>query len=977
MPAPEVDPAESIADPVPRPRGQATVAGDATPQSFSETAVGQGRARRGRDAGRPGDRVGRFEIRSMLGRGGMGTVYEAYDARLERPIALKLLHPEIASRRQGRLRREAEGLAQLSHSNVVQIYDVGQVGDRLYLAMELVRGQTLRNWQRQPQPWRRCIDAYVQAGRGLAAAHAKRLVHRDFKPHNCIIDDTGRVRVLDFGLVCGPDTPPPDRESAEPDRPDPPLTAFEQQMTRTGAAVGTLAYMPLEQLEGQAADARSDQFSLCVSLFEAVYGQHPFEWSTPYDLAIALERGRVRPAPRGTRVPARLWRILARGLATDPAQRWPSMDALLDALRQLAARRPRRWYALTGIGVVGAMVWAGMMPTVPPPMCTGGPGRLVGTWDPSTQAGMLEGLEHAGPTRATDTAQRVRLQLDDYADRWTRAYTEACTETRVHHRQTQAHMDARMQCLEGRLSHLRGMVVALSTADAEVAQRAVQATRWLPAVEQCADPSYLQAQMPRPDDPAIAARVVLLQDELAEVSALTAAGMYKQAEPRALRVRDEAEALGFGPLRAEAALVMGVLQLKAGHYTHAVQSLTSAYFEAGRWGVGAVQAPAAVSLVELHGAHLADYAQAHRWERHAEADLQRLDDDALHATLATHMGGVLIKEGHYADAQAKFEQALLLWRDVDPARRSGAAQTHHDLATALELQGRYLEAEAAYRRALAIRVETVGAEHPSVGKTHVGLGAAMAARGQYAEALVEFRTGLSIYMQTLDPDHPSVATAHNNIGIALSLQGHEEQALAEFRTALAKRTKSLGPEHPDVAASHDNLGNQLRGLGRHDEALAAHRRALAISGAILEPSHPDLAYSHHNIAEVLRTQGRNEEALVEEQRAYSIWTESVGPRHPDLAHALLGLAADHLVLGRPQDAVRHAERGHALRVEHERGEVEINYARVVLARSLWAAGGDDQRARALAEQARSFYRGAGESAQGVLTMVEELLATNP
>jgi serine/threonine protein kinase len=216
------------------------------------------------------ERIGRFILLDTLGEGGMGTVLEAYDETLDRKVAVKLLHPAIAESNAKRLVREAQALAKLSHPNVVGVYEVGNVEGRTFIAMELVRGETLKQWQGQdPRPgWRECVEVYVQAGQGLAAAHAVGLVHRDFKPGNCVIDNHGRVRVLDFGLVRELDAASVDEPAGASTLLRPTDAALETSLTRTGTVLGTVAYMPLEQLSGALADVQSDQFSFCVSLYE-------------------------------------------------------------------------------------------------------------------------------------------------------------------------------------------------------------------------------------------------------------------------------------------------------------------------------------------------------------------------------------------------------------------------------------------------------------------------------------------------------------------------------------------------------------------------------------------------------------------------------------------------------------------------------------------------------------------------------------
>jgi serine/threonine protein kinase len=286
-----------------------------------------------RGAAPPRALVGRYLLGPVLGRGGMSIVHAAHDPQLDRKVALKLLpRREDGPVAQARLLREAQALARLSHPNVVAVHDVGTTGERLYLAMELVVGRTLDEWMAAvTRSWGQVLDAFVPAGEGLVAAHAVGLVHRDFKPSNVMIGDDGRVRVLDFGLARAEHDPDPELEAcaavAEPGETD----VLSTPLTRTGAVVGTPGYMAPEQWRGDPPDARTDQFSYCVSLWEALYGEPPFGRGSIPRLADRVLRGDVR-AVTSSDVPAWLERIVRRGLAVEPTQRWPSMRALLDAI---------------------------------------------------------------------------------------------------------------------------------------------------------------------------------------------------------------------------------------------------------------------------------------------------------------------------------------------------------------------------------------------------------------------------------------------------------------------------------------------------------------------------------------------------------------------------------------------------------------------------------------------------------------------
>jgi serine/threonine protein kinase len=300
-----------------------------------------------------GDRVGRYLVLSTLGAGGMGVVFAAYDPQLDRKVALKVLRANLGSNAKearARLKREAQAIARLSHPNVVGVYEVGAMDDGdVYIAMEFVEGDTLTSWlKRWPRTWREILEVFQQAGRGLAAAHSVGLLHRDFKPDNVLVGGEGRVRVTDFGLarsVLAPD---------EVAHPRPEALALHAELTATGTVLGTPRYMPPEQLTGPDIDARSDQFSFSVALYEALYGIHPLAEQTS---AAMLEHDEeALPPPEGTRVPSAIGRAVARGLARDRGKRFPSMAAMLHELTPPPQRAPMRY---AGFALLGVLLVAG------------------------------------------------------------------------------------------------------------------------------------------------------------------------------------------------------------------------------------------------------------------------------------------------------------------------------------------------------------------------------------------------------------------------------------------------------------------------------------------------------------------------------------------------------------------------------------------------------------------------------------------
>lgn len=386
--------------------------------------------------------VGKYRLEGVLGSGGMGVVWRAVDPDLERAVAIKLLHaggtePTLRSR----LLREARAMARLKHPNVLTVYEVGTDANRDYIAMELVDGDTLEGWLATKPPRPAIVAALLAAGRGLAAAHAAGLVHRDFKPHNVLRSRDGHVYVTDFGLARG-QIEDGDVEQLPTSRARD--AVLDTPLTQTGVLIGTPAYMAPEQFAGRVPDPRSDQFAFCVTAWEALTGARPFRGSTLAELEAASSRGAPTTGVATTEMPAAIRGVLARGLDPDPAKRWPDMMALLAALSEAAApgraRLPRTAIvAVSAVAIGGAIGIVALSsagsdaptPTASRPVVARSrsacddPGRAFDSAWSSTQRSALVDSPR-GPTGIAAMAI-----LDDVRRQWVASYRASCASPRT------------------------------------------------------------------------------------------------------------------------------------------------------------------------------------------------------------------------------------------------------------------------------------------------------------------------------------------------------------------------------------------------------------------------------------------------------------------------------------------------------------------------------------------------------------------
>jgi eukaryotic-like serine/threonine-protein kinase len=931
-----------------------------------------------------GARLGRYIPIEELGRGGMGRVLRAYDPQLQREVALKLLHDELDEGHTTRLLREAQALAKLSHPNVVQVYEADRVGDQTFIAMELVEGRTLQAWMRQePRPdWRSCVELFVQLGAGLAAAHERGLVHRDFKPGNAIIDGKGRPRVLDFGLARKLDAEADDEPSRGPRAASDDEPTLDAPLTRTGAVVGTPAYMPPEQMKGAEVDARSDQFSFCVALYEAVYGERPFEGDSMMAMVVSMQGGSVRLAPKGSTVPTALRKLLLRGLARAPAERWPSMEALLAELRALAAPRRWRWLAPSvamgllaigaGLGVQQYAAWASR--------CTGARAQLDGIWDDARRQQLETAILGTELVYAPATWQRVQERLDGYADAWAGRHTEICLATRVTEEQTEEEMALRMGCLREHRTALRAVVDVLARADEEAVWKAVELVAGLPMLARCDDLELLAQQhqrVPPPEDPRVQAEVEALRERLADIEAEQEAGKYARALEQVEPVVRQAEALEHVPLVAEAKLRRGSLLVDSSRVAEGEQGLQEAYALALQHEHFDVALAAAQRLTSLVGVQRARPAEGLVWGATALPLAERSGNAVERAMSANNLGGVFVTQGEYEQAELHYRRALEIRETILGPYDPRVGQSANNLGFVLAHQAEYEQAERYYERALSTFEQALGPEHPYVASSLNNLGGVLARRGEYEQAERHQRRALEIREKALGPEHAHVASSLADLGNLLLAKEEHEQAELHYRRALTVFENALGPDHPDVAGIVLNLGLVLEAQGKYEQAELYARRAVLMLEQTLGPHHPQVADASYILGNVAFAQGEHEEAALHYQRALEIREQALGADHPELARPLVGLAMIALAQDRLDAARAAAEQALSIREAAEVAPEDLAEARFVLARALWPDEPERPRARELAEQARDALAMCGKLCERGLAEVEAWLVEHP
>ncbi len=875
---------------------------------------------------RPGEKIGRYVLLEQVGQGGMGVVFAAFDPQLNRKIALKILEGKESEAKPGearelrtRLFREAQAIAQLSHPNVITVFDVGTVGSSVFVAMEFVEGMTLTAWLEGDRPLRAIAQMFVQAGRGLSAAHQAGLVHRDFKPDNVLVGFDGTARVSDFGLARSDPSLVVDEDEDEPGAVFEPMTEAEDAnllsspMTQTGAVVGTPRFMAPEQHAGAPADPRGDQFAFCVALYQALYGQEPYVAHSMERLVQAKQNGRIQEPPPDVRVPGRLEQLVWRGLSPDPNRRYPTMQALLVDLVEEDVDRGRpmlRW--AVALGLSGTVLGVAAMQTADAeeaPACKDGPQAWSQLWSNGRRQAVRGAFEAEAPATATGAWTELQTGLDGYREAWIVQYRDACAARRGRTRASDDRVfELRTACLDDRRAAVAAMLDLYEAPDEALVRAVSPAVRELPDVALCGDIPVLLARGMAPVEAGEREAAGSLRGSLMKAQVLLVAGKVEAAIDVARRAVADADALASAELGAEARLVLGRAMERAGRYVQAEAQLRDAVWAGTRARRDDVAARGTQLLVSVVGDRLGRHDEGRRWEEHARALLDRMGNQGmLRAQLENNAGSLDYRSGGYDAAREHYEQALSL-REAALDDPVGQARWMVNLGNVALAQRRLADAVSVLEEALAMAESAAPGAASTRATILATLGIVHIEKEEFAaarEALVEAEHGL---VASLGTEHPFVSTARLNLAVADEFLGRGAEAKAGFDRVAAALQGVVGEQHPAYREAVLGQARCARLSGDLDDARVALQAACVLDEVAADP----LAVSCRlELAELARLQGQLDEAEAGFSATAALYDQRTDTDPRPQARAWFGLAKVHRARGEVEAAATALANAHA------------------------------------------------------------------
>lgn len=820
-------------------------------------------------------RVGPYLIVDLIGAGAMGTVYAAYDPRLDRKIALKIVRARSDDKGQDRLLREARAAARLQHRNVVTVFEAGIEDECLFLATELIDGVDLATWlqtKREPQD---VLRVFAAAARGLHAAHEAGIVHRDFKPANVLVAGDGRVAVADFGVATSIRGPSEEAEGGA--------------SRATEGMSGTPAFFSPERLAGAEADPRADQFAFAVALWEALSGRHPFASEKGGVDIEALKSGRI--SRKGV-LPDRLESIVRRGLRGSPADRFPTMEAFADALdaKLRAPRRRRRLAIVLAAAATGGAMGLVLSGNDGGPSCDAIRDRSVQLWTESRQERARLAFAATKSPKVEQVFVRAASALDAAAGRWESARLEVCHDSSKD--PADSALLARASCLESRYRDVQALGALFEAADAAVVKGATRAIASLTGIDCTSHALVIPAP---PSDPIVRAQVAELDDALAASRARFSAADYQHTLRSLDEIAVKVEATKYQPLIAEFHHLRGDSLRQLGRADESIDALNASIAAGERGGHDIIRARALTGLSIATSARSRPH-EGLQYIALARAALERAGGDDLFLANIEHATAL-----HYGDlfetelALEHEEKALKLWRRHEsPLRVAGQLNQ----ASLLRSKRRFTEAEPILWATLADSETLYGADHPHTAAVLSTLGNNLAQQGRDQQALEPLLRALEI-QTSVRGNHPSVAQTHLSIGNVFNTLSQFSEALKHFDECTRTLTAIKATEH--FLAGYCLIGEASTNhrLGNAASAVVKYEKALAIAAVTEQTQSPAFAEARHGLALALwdrnqdgdqtRALGIAKQALVdyktsgdeEANRRLEAWLKEKGGRRLD------------------------------------------------------------------------------------------------
>lgn len=769
-----------------------------------------------------------WRVERLLGSGGMGKVYLATHKQLGRPVALKVLKPVAgdSERSTSRLIREAQAMALVRHDNVLQVHHVDTSGERVVIEMEYIEGPTLREWQSTPgRNWRTIVEAYLGVADGLAALHAADILHRDIKPDNLLVDIGDRVKIGDLGLAVASRETSAKQGSGRASE----NSALALRLTEDGAIIGTLGYMAPEVLLGDPITKAADQFSLAVSLYEAIYGVRPFAGASAEALADSIADGRLAKPPDGRRRPAWLLRSLRRALSSDPAQRHGSVAEFAQTLQRGLARR--RWlggllsFAVVLIGLPTA-TWLAK-PAADDP-CTQA-GEAIGViWNDEARDELTRRSQASNTPEAPRSLAVLERVLDHHAQAWREASTELCISRRSAPDAAevlQAEIDERQRACLGTVEfRLSAMLARLRATDLEVSRHFTEAAAEIEAMPTC-DDRRVMANWPKiSPDPEV-------ESALAEALALESRGEFVAAEQAAALAVERTR--GRDPLRqAEALYRLGHIRGLARRYDDALASLDDARNVAYANGQDQLVCRALAFQVKLRAVVGEAPIEAARELGFAHACVERVGAQSpiLHADLREAEGVLARASGDFEAAVHHHEQALVLRRSYFGDDHSDVAKSLLNLANALADAGRSPDAEQRYQQCIELRTRLLGGGHPELADALFDAGVFDWTQAKSEQARTSLLRAHAIYSRDPGTHALALARIHQvlaSIDLELGLLDAGAEQLEQMRRLL-ESGQNPTPQTVDLARWQHLHGELALRRQDYETAADALRRAAAL-----------------------------------------------------------------------------------------------------------------------------------------------------